>query len=200
MNDRKISISDLITTGVFSAIYFILVTVATFGSAILIPGYSYVFLPAVAALISGSVYMLLVAKVHKFGAITLMGVVMSIYFFISGHFVLSFLPNLVCGIVADRIAKQGDYKSKKHVLLSYIVFSFGLTGPVLPMWFMQAQYIANLQARGKSEAYISAMFQHMTLLTFAMCVIAILVCGLLGGWFGQKMMKKHFEKAGVVSQ
>jgi energy-coupling factor transport system substrate-specific component len=198
MNDRKLSISDLITTGVFSAIYFILVTVATFGSAILIPGYSYVFLPAVAALLSGSVYMLLAAKVHKFGAITLMGVVMSLYFFISGHFVLSFVPNLVCGVAADLVAKWGNYKNKKHILLSYIVFSFGLTGPVLPMWFMQAQYIANLQARGKSEAYISAMFQHMTLPTFAVCVGAILVCGFLGGWFGQKMVKKHFEKAGIV--
>jgi energy-coupling factor transport system substrate-specific component len=198
MNDRKLSISDLITTGVFSAIYFILVTVATFGSAILIPGYSYVFLPAVAALLSGSVYMLLAAKVHKFGAITLMGIVMSLYFFISGHFVLSFVPNLVCGVAADLVAKWGNYKDKKHILLSYIVFSFGLTGPVLPMWFMQAQYIANLQARGKSEAYISAMFQHMTLPTFAVCVGAILVCGFLGGWFGQKMVKKHFEKAGIV--
>lgn len=198
MNDRKLSISDLITTGVFSAIYFILVTVATFGSAILIPGYSYVFLPAVAALLSGSVYMLLAAKVHKFGAITLMGIVMSLYFFISGHFVLSFVPNLVCGVAADLVAKWGNYKDKKHILLSYIVFSFGLTGPVLPMWFMQAQYIANLQARGKSEAYISAMFQHMTLPTFAVCVVAILVCSLLGGWFGQKMVKKHFEKAGIV--
>jgi energy-coupling factor transport system substrate-specific component len=198
MNDRKLSISDLITTGVFSAIYFILVTVATFSSAILIPGYSYVFLPAVAALLSGSVYMLLAAKVHKFGAITLMGIVMSLYFFISGHFVLSFVPNLVCGVAADLVAKWGNYKDKKHILLSYIVFSFGLTGPVLPMWFMQAQYIANLQARGKSEAYISAMFQHMTLPTFAVCVVAILVCSLLGGWFGQKMVKKHFEKAGIV--
>jgi energy-coupling factor transport system substrate-specific component len=198
MNDRKLSISDLITTGVFSAIYFILVTVATFGSAILIPGYSYVFLPAVAALLSGSVYMLLAAKVHKFGSITLMGIVMSLYFFISGHFVLSFVPNLMCGVAADLVAKWGNYKNKKHILLSYIVFSFGLTGPVLPMWFMQAQYIANLQARGKSEAYISAMFQHMTLPTFAVCVVAILVCSFLGGWFGQKMVKKHFEKAGIV--
>jgi energy-coupling factor transport system substrate-specific component len=30
------------------------------------------------------------------------------------------------------------------------------------------------------------------------CVVAILVCSLLGGWFGQKMVKKHFEKAGIV--
>jgi energy-coupling factor transport system substrate-specific component len=198
MNKFGLSISNLITIGVFSAVYFVLVAVATFGSAFLIPGYSYVFLPAVAAIICGTVYMLLIAKIHKFGAITLMGIVMSVYFFISGHFILSFLPNLVCGVAADFVAGIGGYKNKKNILLSYIVFSFGLTGPVLPMWFMQTQYIANLQERGKSEAYITAMFQHMTMETFVICVIAIVLCGFIGGIFGQKMVRKHFEKAGIV--
>jgi energy-coupling factor transport system substrate-specific component len=63
---------------------------------------------------------------------------------------------------------------------------------------MLTQYIANLQERGKSEAYITAMFQHMTMETFVICVIAIVLCGFIGGIFGQKMVRKHFEKAGIV--
>ena len=27
----------------------------------------------------------------------------------------------------------------------------------------------------------------------------ILICALVGGFFGQKMLKKHFEKAGIVA-
>ena len=198
MKDNKLTVPDLINTGIFTAIYFVLAAVATFSTAFLIPGYSYIFLPAVAALISGTVYMVLVAKVQKFGAITIMGVVMGLYFMISGHFILSFAANVVFGIIADLIAKSCQYKNKKIILISYIVFSYGLTGPVLPMWFTQKAYIANLQARGKSEEYIAAMFEHMTTGTFFICVIAILICGLLGGLFGQAMMKKHFEKAGIV--
>ena len=48
-----------------------LVAVATFSSVLIFPGFNNVVLPAFCALISGSVYMLMVAKVQKFGAISL---------------------------------------------------------------------------------------------------------------------------------
>lgn len=72
--NNKLTIPDLITIGVFTALYFVLVAIATFATAAIIPGLSYVLLPAVSALISGCVYMLLAAKIQKFGGITVMGV------------------------------------------------------------------------------------------------------------------------------
>ena len=198
MKTTKLNAPDLISIGVFTALYFVLVTIATFASAALLPGFSYIFLPAVAALISGCVYMLLAAKVQKFGGITVMGVVMGLFFLVSGHFILSFAANIICGIVADLIAKSSNYKSKKGLLLSYVVFSYGLIGPVLPMWFMKDAYVANLVERGKDSAYIDALFAHMNMATFAICMVSILVCAVLGGYFGQKMMKKHFKRAGII--
>lgn len=38
-NSHKLTIPDLITIGVFTALYFVLVTVATFGSAAIFPGF-----------------------------------------------------------------------------------------------------------------------------------------------------------------
>ena len=84
-SNNKLTIPDLISIGVFTAIYFVLVTIATFASALLLPGVSNIFLPAIAALISGSVYMLLAAKLQKFGGITIMGLVMGLFFFVSGY-------------------------------------------------------------------------------------------------------------------
>lgn len=74
-----------------------------------------------------------------------------------------------------------------------------LTGPILPLWFMKDAYIANLTARGKDAAYINTLFAPINSGSFAACVVLILVCAVLGGVFGQKMMKKHFEKAGIVA-
>ena len=88
-SNNKLTIPDLISIGVFTAIYFVLVTIATFASALLLPGVSNIFLPAIAALISGSVYMLLAAKLQKFGGITIMGLVMGLFFFVSGHYMLT---------------------------------------------------------------------------------------------------------------
>ena len=197
MNSNKLKVSDLISIGVYTAIYFILVTIATFASAML-PGLSNVFLPALAALISGTVYMLMVAKVQKFGAISIMGIVMGIFFFVSGHFILSFAANVVFWVLADFVASKGNYKSKKLIMVSYILFSYGLTGPILPLWFMKDAYMANLEARGKSAEYIANVFNYITTGSFFICIISILVCAIIGGIFGMKMVKKHFVKAGIV--
>lgn len=195
---NKLTVPDLISVGVFTALYFVLVTVATFTCALL-PGVGNIVLPALAALISGSVYMLLAAKLQKFGGITIMGLVMGLFFFVSGHFVLSFAANIVCGLLADLIAARDKFRSKKLLLVSYVVFSYGLTGPILPLWFMKDAYIANLTARGKDAAYIDTLFAPINNGGFVAAMAAILVCAVLGGLFGQRMMKKHFEKAGIVA-
>lgn len=195
---NKLTVPDLISVGVFTALYFVLVTVATFTCALL-PGVGNIVLPALAALISGSVYMLLAAKLQKFGGIMIMGLVMGLFFFVSGHFVLSFAANIVCGLLADLIAARDKFRSKKLLLVSYVVFSYGLTGPILPLWFMKDAYIANLTARGKDAAYINTLFAPINNGSFVAAMAAILVCAVLGGLFGQRMMKKHFEKAGIVA-
>lgn len=198
ITSNKLTVPDLISVGVFTALYFVLVTVATFTCALL-PGVGNIVLPALAALISGSVYMLLAAKLQKFSGITIMGLVMGLFFFVSGHFVLSFATNIACGLLADLIAARGKFRSEKLLLVSYVVFSYGLTGPILPLWFMKDAYIANLTARGKDAAYIDTLFAPINNGSFVAAMAAILVCAVLGGLFGQRMMKKHFEKAGIVA-
>lgn len=195
---NKLTVPDLISIGVFTALYFVLVTIATFGSAAIAPGFNNVILPAVCALISGCVYMLLAAKLQKFGGISVMGIVMGLFFMTSGHFIISFAANIVMGIVADFVARVSSYKSKNSLLLSYVLFSYGLFGPIIPMWFMKDAYVANLEARGKDAAYIADLFANINMTTFVIAVAATLVCALVGGWFGQKMVKKHFVKAGIV--
>lgn len=195
---NKLTVPDLISIGVFTALYFVLVTIATFASVAIFPGFNNVVLPAFCALISGCVYTLLVVKLQKFGGISVMGIVMGLFFMISGHFIISFAAIIVMGIVADCVAKVGKYKSKKWIILSYVLFSYGLFGPVIPMWFMKDAYVANLVARGKDAVYIAELFANINMVTFVLAVVATLICALVGGWFGMKMIKKHFVKAGIV--
>lgn len=195
---NKLTVPDLISIGVFTALYFVLVTIATFASVAIFPGFNNVVLPAFCALISGCVYTLLVVKLQKFGGISVMGIVMGLFFMISGHFIISFAANIVMGIVADCVAKVGKYKSKKWIILSYVLFSYGLFGPVIPMWFMKDAYVANLVARGKDAVYIAELFANINMVTFVLAVVATLICALVGGWYGMKMIKKHFVKAGIV--
>lgn len=200
MNEKKkrLSVPELISIGVFTALYFVMVSIATFASAMLLPGLSNVLLPAIAALISGCVFMLLAAKVPHFGGITVMGTVMGLFLFVSGHFAVSLIIGVGCSVMADVVACIGGYRKKKGLLASYVVFSFGLTGPVLPLWLMKDAYIASLEAKGKDAVYIDKVFSHINSTTLIVCIAATLVCAVLGGIFAQKMMKKHFEKAGII--
>ncbi|PLS27226.1 MptD family putative ECF transporter S component [Bifidobacterium parmae] len=193
-----LGVPDLISIGVFAALYFVMVCVATLASTLFTGGFGSIFLPAVAALISGPVYMLAAARTPKFGGITVMGLVIGLFLFVSGHFVLSFVASVVFPLAADLIARAGAYRGKALLLVSYVVFSYGLTGPILPLWFMKDAYVASLEARGKDAAYIDGVFANITMGTFAASMAAILVCAAIGGWFGQRLCAKHFAKAGVV--
>ncbi|TPF86603.1 hypothetical protein BW13_03600 [Bifidobacterium sp. UTCIF-37] len=195
---RRLATADLITIGVFSALYFVMVCVATLVSTLFTGGFGSIFLPAIAALISGPVFMLLDARLRKFGGITVMGLVIGLFLFVSGHFALSFVASIVFPLAADLIARAGAYRNKVLLLVSYVVFSYGLTGPILPLWFMRDAYVASLEARGKDAAYIDGVFANINMGTFVLAMVAILVCALIGGWFGQRLMRKHFVKAGIA--
>ena len=197
-NKNTLNVGDLISIGVYSAVYFIFLTIGTFTSAILVPAYGMILIPAFVALFSSVPYYLLALKLQKFGAITIMGFIMGIFYFVSGHFPLSFVPALILSIVADGIAYTGKYKSKILLVISYVIFGFINAGPILPLYFLKNAYIENLVARGKDSTYIDKLFSQISVTTFFIFLIATVVAGLISSIFALKMMKKHFEKAGVI--
>lgn len=195
---KQLTIKDLMTIGVYAALYFLFVGLGTLIGVLLIHSGNMTYAPVFAALLCGTVYMLLIAKVRKFGAIFLVGAVMAIFFFLSGHFILSFVPSLLFGFLGDMVAKLGDYRKPLTNLLSYVVFSFGNLGPIILMWFMKEAYINRLLEKGKDMTYISNVMVDFTVGNVLWLFGLIAIAGLAGGLFGQFLVKKHFAKAGMV--
>lgn len=194
-----LKIKDIMIIGSFSALYFLCVGLGTLVGVLLIHSGNMMLAPAFTGLFAGTVYMLLISKVKKWGAISLLGIVMAAFFFFSGHFILSFLPSLVCGLLADTLAKWGHYRSKTFNLMSYIVFSFGNLGPIILMWFMKEAYIQRLLDKGKDMTYINHVMIDFTLENVVYLSLTILVGAIIGGLFGQYMIRKHFDKAGIAN-
>ncbi|SHE98765.1 energy-coupling factor transport system substrate-specific component [Atopostipes suicloacalis DSM 15692] len=195
---KKIQIKDLVTIGVYTALYFIMVAISALLVIFIIPGYSYVFIPVISALLSGTIFMLMVAKVPRFGAITIMGSIMGIFFFIMGRFPGALFICIVIAFIADGIAYLMRYKNKKGLLLSYLIFSFSTIGPVIPMFIFPTVYINQLIEVGHDATYIEGVFNNISQNTLSVLIGGIIVAAIVGGLFGQKMMNKHFEKAGIV--
>lgn len=190
---NMLKVQDYISTGVYTGIYFVLMALGTFATGMLITGYSSVFLPGVVGLIAATPYMLLCKKVGKPGAITIMGLVMAIFFFISGHFYLSFVPFAVCSILADFIAGRGGYTSDKWNRAGYVVFAYGCIGPALPLWLLREQYEQSLINRGKDAAYIAKTFNNINNVTLIMCLVITAIGAFIGAVIAQKIVNKHFE-------
>jgi energy-coupling factor transport system substrate-specific component len=190
---KKLKVQDLIAVGIYTAIYFLLMSICLLVLRFVVPGFHNLFIPAVTALFSGVIYLLLLNKVPRFGAITIMGSVVGLFFLISGHFPLAFLPNILCALVADTIQYKSNWKENIKTPISYTVFSFGLMGPILPLWFMKNAYIESLVARGKDQSYIADVFAHTSVGMFITCALAVLIASVVGIAIGSRLYQKHFQ-------
>ena len=67
--------------------------------------------------------------------------------------------------MAELVAARGHYQSKLGNALSFLLFSFATTGPILMMWFYPASYRMSLLDRGKSIDYVNRVMVSPDLAT-----------------------------------
>ena len=72
----------------------------------------------------------------------------------------------------------------------------GIFGNYLPLFTDYEGYFA--QRADYGQAYIDAVQKLMPLWMEPVLLIACFVCGIIGGLLGRALLKKHFEKAGLV--
>lgn len=115
---KGLTVKDLVTTGIFSAIFFVFTLV---GGLPFAPNPVLTFyMPMGAALLCGPIYLLMVAKVQKRWSVTILGIIMGIIWFATGmHWAFS-LGYIGMGLIADLVAGVGHYRNKAINLLSYI--------------------------------------------------------------------------------
>ena len=193
-NTNKLGGKDLITIGIFTVIYFICIGV--FGGLGVIP----IFVPLTAVfcpLIGGIPYMLYVTKVKKFGMITIMGVLIGLLLTLMGMGYWAVILGAVAGLLADLIMKSGNYKSTKKAILSCGVFALWDFGNLMPFYVGRESYFATLAERF-SEDYCNTLASYFPTWSAILFVVCCFVCGIIGGYIGKAICRKHFERAGIV--
>lgn len=192
--NNKLQVKDLITVGIFTAIYF--VVFFTVGMVGLIP-ILMIFLPAIVPIIAGIPFMLFLTKTHKFGMVTIMSSLVGLLMLTTGHTWIVLITALSCGIVADLILKAGKYKSSNLSVIAFGIFSMWSLGAMSPFWFARETYFNQL-AQGYGTEYSDALASLTPPWLFPIIIIATFLGGILGGLIGKAIMKKHFKKAGIV--
>ncbi|HWQ72782.1 MAG TPA: MptD family putative ECF transporter S component [Desulfitobacteriaceae bacterium] len=193
---KGLTIKDLVTTGIFSALFFIITMIggAFFASN---PMLTYVF-PLVVALLPAPVYMLLIAKVPKHGPILILSILMALLIFVTGMYWLWSVAYVACAAIAELISGAGKFKNMKLNMLGYAVFSLNPMGSYIMLWINQNAYKDYLIGKGTEAGYMDTMLSLAQGWMLPAMIIGTMLFAWLGAWLGEKLLKKQFEKAGVV--
>ena len=193
---KKLKAKDFITVGIFTAILFVI----EFLLGML--GYIHPYIVAsyviIMPLISGIPMMLFYTKVEKFGMITTVSILIAIIMFIGGMGYLGTPLIIISGIVADLIAKTGQYKSFKKIVISFGVFNLWICANYFPVIVAADSYRQGLVDEGYSAEYVNNLFAAINVKTIGVLVVLCFIFGCIGAVIGKAVVKKHFEKAGIV--
>ena len=192
--NNKLQGKDLINIGIFTAIYFIVI----FAAASI--GFIPIFIPLISVivpLVGGIPMMLFFSKIKKFGMLTITGIIGGIFFYLIGYGWIGLLGWVLGGILSDVVLKIGGYQKFKVTVLSYACFCLGIMGCPANLWFAGEAYWENIHT-SMGDQYANTLQSLMPSWMLYVGFALLFVGGILGALLGHKMLKKHFERAGIV--
>ncbi len=144
-------------------------------------------------------YLLLAAKVKKPGTFLIMGTVNVLPGLMAAN-VLGVLGSMAGWAVAEAVATRIGYANRKGFVAAYVV---GCTLQsalyTLPIYLSAAQYLSErqemLQLTDEAMAQFVALFSGSM---YAGMVVLTVATSLVGALVSLRVMRKHFEKAGIV--
>ena len=144
-------------------------------------------------------YLLLAAKVKKPGTFLIMGTVNVLPGLMAAN-VLGVLGGMAGWAVAEAVATRIGYGNRKGLVAAYVV---GCTLQsalfTLPIYLSAAQYLSERQEMLRLTD--EAMAQFVALFSgpmYAGMVVLTVATSLMGALVSLRVMKKYFEKAGIV--
>jgi len=181
---------DIVTTGVFTALYFVVMAIVGQLSA-LIPILQ-VLAPFYIPILCGIPFMLFLTRVHRFGMITAMGWIIGLLLMLTNAAILALILGLVLAPLADWIAHTGKYRRWSLLVVSYILvgeISIGMVG----LLFFQRQAVLNRIGQHHDAAWV-AQIAHLTPPWMLYVMIGELAVGaIIGAFLGRGIFRKHYR-------
>ena len=194
--NRKLTGKDVITIGIYSAIYFVMNFAAMMTG--LIP-LLWILLPGTVAILTGIPFLLMVVKVPKPGAVLIMGLITAFLYFVTGQFTVLILITMLIACVLSEVYRYiTKYNLKfSNLAVAFILFGYGMAGSPLALFVYRESFLAQI-SETMSQEYVVAISSYIT----TPMLILLLVSPIAGGFFGAMIaggiFKKHFKKAGIV--
>lgn len=199
IREKRFTIKDLVGLGILNAVAIVVLSVIKM-VMVFTPPIIFIFSDIITTFIVAVIYMLMTAKIPKFGVFTLSGLLVGLLFLLLFGMVFAFVGLVIGGILGDIIAfKWGKFKNKAGLFTAYTIFRFCFAlGMLLPIYFLRDLMIEMTLAQGYSSEYLEGMLSLYTIEMFFILLGLHIIGALAGAYIGYRILIKHFVKAGVV--
>jgi energy-coupling factor transport system substrate-specific component len=176
---RNLKGKDLITIGIFSAIYFVINFIFMLVSGL--HPMIWILMPGLIALFTGIPYMILVSKVQKPFAVLIMGAISGLIYFATGMLTMVILITyLAACVLAELVRYAVKYRSLTGNTISFAAFSLSMIGSPLPIWLFKDSFFAQITEQGMPAEYLSVLGSLATDGMLAVMILAPVVLGIVG--------------------
>ena len=194
---QRLHVRDLATIGIFSVLVPIVQTILGLITLPLSPFsvFSFVFFTGPIALICAPIFMVMVAKVGKPGAVLLFNLIRGLLFVLFGAPVLLVLF-LVGGLLAELVLIGKDsFQSFFKISLSWMISSIAYSLHLVFMYMLFRPAFAAMMG----EETVSKVSEYLSSpLWIGTTLVTTIVCVIIGCFLSQHLMHKHFTKAGIL--
>lgn len=194
LEERKLKVKDLILIGVFTIIYFVIMFAV--GMMGMIPILFLVY-PTVLGIVAGTIVMLFQAKVPKPWGLFIFGMITPLCMFFMGHTYILPLGAFVIMLIAEMIRRSGNYRSLKKDMMACAVFNIWICFSLMQMLLLYEKY-KELTIKMMPGDYFYSLEKLITWPNMLFVILGAFVGGYIGAIIGKKLLKKHFEKAGIA--
>lgn len=193
----KLRGKDIITIGIFTALYFVLSFAANIAGGI--HPLVWIMSPVIAGILAAVPFMIMVTKVKKPFAVLLMGAIVGLLYFATGQFAFTVpLLFIVASLIVEGIRYKTGYESFMANSVGFAIFSLGMAGSPLPVWLYKESFIKQIRDFGMQESYVTGLETLTTIPVLIAMIVLTLIAGFVGAYISKKLFKKHFKKAGIV--
>lgn len=196
-NNNKLKGRDLISIGIYSAIYFVINFAFMLASGF--HPIIWMMMPALIGVFGATPFMLMSSKVKKPGAVLIMGMIVGLIYFVTGQFTIYIMVTFIIGCALAELARfVTKYESFMGNVLAFAGFSLGMTGSPLPIWLMRESFFEQITSQGMAQDYVNTLSALASNGMLVVMFLATIVGALIGAFLSKGLFKKHFSKAGVV--
>lgn len=189
---EKMNVRDYITTAIMFVLLFIVFSVVGTPVGMTVVGNLFVF--AVCAVLWGTIYLLLYSKVNKKGVVLLFSLILAVLMLM--NFWAISLVIAIGGVLAEIVWRKLDRRKFYTMLICFTIqIIFWYFAMTLPLIFLKNLYLTAVPAY--AELY-SAVFDLVMGPMFFVGLAATIIGCIIGAYLGKLLLKKHFQKAGIV--